>query len=90
MADLQVIVDDSTAVERRAVDHAVGAHAAVTVETERLERGGGRRRHAARQYLLPGLHALQREIGWISPGGMNYLCAVLLVPPAEAYGVASF
>ncbi len=90
MADLRVIVDDSTAVERRAVDDAVGAHAAVTVETERLVRGGGRRRHAARQYLLPGLHALQREIGWISPGGMNYLCAVLQVPPAEAYGVASF
>jgi NADH-quinone oxidoreductase subunit F len=29
-------------------------------------------------------------VGWISPGGMNYLCVRLSVPPAEAYGVASF
>ena len=40
--------------------------------------------------LLPALHALSRRIGWISQGGLNYLCRRLDVPPADAYGVASF
>jgi NADH-quinone oxidoreductase subunit F len=49
--------------------------------------------HAARQrrhLLLPALWALQSRAGWISPGALNYLCQRLSVPPAEAYGVASF
>ena len=29
-------------------------------------------------------------MGWISPGGLRYVCERLTVPPAEAYGVASF
>jgi NADH-quinone oxidoreductase subunit F len=33
---------------------------------------------------------LQGAVGWISPGGMNYVCERLTVPPAEAYGVATF
>jgi len=40
--------------------------------------------------LLPALHALQNESGWISRGGLNYVAEELQVPPAEAYGVASF
>jgi NADH-quinone oxidoreductase subunit F len=40
--------------------------------------------------LLPVLHALQGRIGWISEGGLNYACERLQVPPAEAYGVATF
>jgi len=36
------------------------------------------------------LHAVQDRIGWISPGALDYVCARLTVPPAEAYGVASF
>jgi len=43
-----------------------------------------------RDLLLPALHALQGQAGWISPGGLNHLCDRLEVPPAEAYGVASF
>ena len=43
-----------------------------------------------RTLLLPALHALQGAVGWISPGGMNYVCERLMVPPAEAYGVATF
>ncbi len=43
-----------------------------------------------RSYLLPGLHALNDAVGWITPGGLSALCAKLGVPPAEAYGVASF
>ena len=45
---------------------------------------------AARRHLLPALHALNAAIGWISPGGLGEICRRLSVPPAEAYGVASF
>jgi NADH-quinone oxidoreductase subunit F len=43
-----------------------------------------------RDQLLPALHALADRVGWISEGGLNYICQRLVVPPAEAYGVASF
>ncbi len=43
-----------------------------------------------RHLLLPTLHALVDSIGWISEGGLNHVCARLGVPPAEAFGVASF
>jgi NADH-quinone oxidoreductase subunit F len=43
-----------------------------------------------RTLLLPALHALQGAVGWISEGGLNYVCERLTVPPAEAYGVATF
>jgi NADH-quinone oxidoreductase subunit F len=33
---------------------------------------------------------LQGAVGWISEGGLNYVCERLTVPPAEAYGVATF
>jgi len=36
------------------------------------------------------LHALHRQAGWISPGGINHISELLQVPPAEAFGVASF
>ncbi len=29
-------------------------------------------------------------MGWISEGALNYVCRRLTIPPAEAYGVASF
>jgi NADH-quinone oxidoreductase subunit F len=44
----------------------------------------------ARHQLLPALHAAQRRVGYISEGALNHICARLGVPPAEAYGVASF
>src|SRR5277367_525115 len=43
-----------------------------------------------RTLLLPCLHALQSGVGWVSPGGLGYVCRRLGIPPAEAYGVASF
>ncbi|WP_432856327.1 NAD(P)H-dependent oxidoreductase subunit E [Amycolatopsis sp. CA-161197] len=45
---------------------------------------------AARDQLLPALHAVNDRVGWISQGALNYICEKLHVPPAEAYGVASF
>jgi len=43
-----------------------------------------------RHQLLPALHAAQARVGHITAGALNHICARLSVPPAEAYGVASF
>ena len=56
---------------------------------QRVARGGHAAR-AQRHLLLPTLHALQSRVGWISRGALNYVCRRLTIPPAEAYGVASF
>jgi NADH-quinone oxidoreductase subunit F len=79
--------------ERAAVDAVLGAAtdgwtgASRTTDDTRSASIGGRGR---RDLLLPALHALQQRAGWISEGGLNYVCERLGVPPAEAYGVASF
>ncbi|MEU1453668.1 NADH-ubiquinone oxidoreductase-F iron-sulfur binding region domain-containing protein [Streptomyces avermitilis] len=51
---------------------------------------GRRAARDRRDLLLPGLHAVNDRIGWISEGALDYLCRRLTVPPAEAYGVATF
>ncbi|MEV5362391.1 NADH-ubiquinone oxidoreductase-F iron-sulfur binding region domain-containing protein [Streptomyces cellulosae] len=51
---------------------------------------GGRAARDRRDLLLPGLHALNDRVGWISEGGLGYLCRRLTVPPSEAYSVATF
>jgi NADH-quinone oxidoreductase subunit F len=51
---------------------------------------GGHAARARRHLLLPVLHAVQERIGWISPGALDHICTRLTIPPAEAYGVASF
>src|SRR5215813_5454364 len=54
------------------------------------EARGGHELRAQRHLLLPALHAVQDRMGWISPEALNYICQRLDIPPAEAYGVASF
>ncbi|WP_353945796.1 NADH-ubiquinone oxidoreductase-F iron-sulfur binding region domain-containing protein [Streptomyces sp. HUAS MG91] len=51
---------------------------------------GGRAARDRRDLLLPGLHAVNDRVGWISAGALAYLCRRLTVPPSEAYGVATF
>jgi NADH-quinone oxidoreductase subunit F len=51
---------------------------------------GGRAARSRRHLLIPVLHAVQERIGWISPGALDHICERLTIPPAEAYGVASF
>jgi NADH-quinone oxidoreductase subunit F len=51
---------------------------------------GGRAMRERRHLLVPALQALQRRTGWISEGGMDYVCRRLGVPPADAWGVATF
>jgi NADH-quinone oxidoreductase subunit F len=60
-----------------------------TPEETRVAHGGHKAR-SRRDLLLPALHALQDRMGWISRGGLEYICRRLAAPPAEAYGVASF
>jgi NADH-quinone oxidoreductase subunit F len=76
-----------TVQERSAVDEVLGPPPEAS--DGRVVRGG----HEVREWrtlLLPALHALQGGVGWISEGGLNYVCERLTVPPAEAYGVATF
>jgi len=94
--DLKLMSAEPTADERAAVDELLGPpesswDGAVerTAFDHRVARGGADARDD-RHLLLPALHALQARVGWISPGGMNYVCERLTVPPAEAYGVATF
>ena len=91
MPDLRFGTAAPTEAERVAVDEAVAGLGPVTVEvSERLVYAGRQRTRERRHLLLPALHALQRAAGWISPGGLDHVCRVLEVPPAEAYGVATF
>ena len=83
--------EEPTETERAAVAEAISGYGAVTIrESERLVHAGRTRTRERRHLLLPALHALQRAAGWISPGGLDHACAELEVPPAEAYGVATF
>jgi NADH-quinone oxidoreductase subunit F len=87
---------EPTTGEREAVDHVLGAPADGWDGGERRSGSDGNTAaggHAARDLrhqLLPTLWSLQERIGWISPGGLNYICQRLTIPPADAYGVATF
>jgi NADH-quinone oxidoreductase subunit F len=43
-----------------------------------------------RDLLLPALQAAQSRAGFVSEGALGHICRRLGIPPAEAYGVASF
>jgi NADH-quinone oxidoreductase subunit F len=91
MSDLHIGPELATPPERAAVDSVVPASRQATIyEDERLVRGGAKRRDELRTELLPVLHALQRRVGYISPGALNLIAERLGVPPAESYGVATF
>jgi len=94
--DLRLSDAQPTAEERSAVDAVLGAPASAWDGGERVAArdghvafGGGAAR-ARRHLLLPALNALQAAAGWISEGGLMYVCARLTVPPADAWGVATF
>jgi NADH-quinone oxidoreductase subunit F len=94
--DLHLSGAQPTDEERAAVDAALGAADSGwdgggrdADRDGRVARGG----HAARErrhLLLPALHALQDRVGWVSEGGLEYVCLRLTVPPAEAWGVVTF
>lgn len=51
---------------------------------------GGHSAREKRHMLLPVLHAVQDAVGGVSRGALGYVSDRLTVPPAEAYGVATF
>jgi NADH-quinone oxidoreductase subunit F len=93
--DLRIDDRAATAAERQAVDAVLGPPESSweggdrSAADSRAARGGHAAR-ARRHLLLPALHAVQARAGWISPGALGYVCRRLTIPPAEAYGVASF
>ena len=93
--DLRPMTAEPTAVERDAVDGVLGGPESGWVGGMRRPVDGhlavgGRSIRRQRHLLLPALHAVQSSAGWISEGALNYICRRLTVPPAEAYGVATF
>jgi NADH-quinone oxidoreductase subunit F len=94
--DLHVIGPLASPAERAAVDAVLGGPAdgwqggARDIRTDGHVARGGHEARGRRDLLLPALHALQDRVGRISQPGLNYVCRRLSVPPAEAYGVATF
>ena len=81
--DLKLLDAEPADAEREAIDAVVGVEAA---NGNRVARRDRTRRHL----LLPALRAAQRRVGWVTPGALGYVSRRLDVPPAEAYGVATF
>ncbi|HJU52284.1 MAG TPA: NADH-ubiquinone oxidoreductase-F iron-sulfur binding region domain-containing protein [Acidimicrobiia bacterium] len=84
--DIRFMADEPSAAERAVIARLIDP---VESRNGQVVRGG----HAARGHrhlLLPALAAVQSEVGWVSRGALNEISRRLLIPPAEAYGVASF
>jgi NADH-quinone oxidoreductase subunit F len=94
--DLHVIGPLASPAERAAVDNVLGPPESGWVGgprrpgTEGHASRGGHAMRDRRSQLLPALHAVQDRIGWISQPALNYISRRLAVPPADAYGVATF
>ncbi len=94
--DLHFTNAQPTASERSAVDQLLGMPATSWEGSELRNAGEQHVAHAQaapsdrRSLLLPALHAVSDNVGWISEGALNYICKRLDVPPADAYGVVSF
>jgi NADH-quinone oxidoreductase subunit F len=99
--DLHVIGPLASPAERAAVEAVLGPPGSQWAGGEREAAAdgqvagshaarGGHAARARRDLLLPALHAVQDRMGWISQPALNHICRRLSVPPAEAYGVATF
>ncbi|HET7474098.1 MAG TPA: NAD(P)H-dependent oxidoreductase subunit E [Candidatus Limnocylindrales bacterium] len=94
--DLHVIGPLASPAERAAVDAVLGPaesgwhggrrDAALEGHVAR----GGHEARARRDLLIPVLHSIQSRVGWISQPALNYVSRRLTIPPAEAWGVATF
>jgi NADH-quinone oxidoreductase subunit F len=94
--DLKLHEAEPTAEEREAVDTLLGP------PTSGWDGGvrdpvrdthvafGGHAARAQRHMLIPALRAVQSRVGWLSEGALNYVSVRLNVPPADAWGVATF
>ncbi|MBI4954535.1 MAG: NAD(P)H-dependent oxidoreductase subunit E [Myxococcales bacterium] len=83
--DLKPLSSGPSPEERAAVDAVLGPPDAAPGAPRGLAWAS-----AHRHLLLPALRAVVRRVGWVRPGALGYVVERLHVPPAEAYGVASF
>src|SRR4051794_24754085 len=83
MPDLRLLEADPSEAERAAIDAILGPAESSDGRTARDDR-------THRHMLLPALRAAQQRVGWVSPGALGYASRRLRVPPADAYGVATF
>jgi NADH-quinone oxidoreductase subunit F len=95
--DIRRIPAEPSSEERQAIDALLGpprsawdGGARVSLRDAHVATVGGADSRALRHLLLPALQALQARVGWISEGGLGYVCDRLNVPPADAWGVATF
>jgi NADH-quinone oxidoreductase subunit F len=88
--DLHFTKDVPSDDEREVVDEVLGPELSASADGASRVARQSRGTHERRSLLLPALHALQNRVGWISPGGINYIARRLGVPPAEVFGVATF
>jgi NADH-quinone oxidoreductase subunit F len=92
--DIHLTNAQATPEERAAIDSELGVPGSSwqggerqSLDTRAVYNGDS---HGQRHRLLPVLHAIQKRIGWISPGSLNYVALRLNVAPAEIHSVASF
>ena len=93
--DIRTTGGPPTTEEVAAIDGFLGAPESLWEGGARVEQDdhlayGGRAARSRRHLLLPVLHAVQDRAGWVSRGALEYACRRLSIPPADAYGVASF
>jgi NADH-quinone oxidoreductase subunit F len=93
--DIKPVAAEPTDEERAAVDALIGAPGSSWQGGERDARHAHvaysvREQGLGRPLLLPALEAIQARVGWISEGALGYVCDRLDVPPADAWGVATF
>ena len=98
--DLHVVGPAATPDERAAIDAVLDPEIGPArggwdggvrdIATEGHAAHGGHDARARRDLLLPALNATAGRAGWVSRGALNHISKRLAVPPAEAYGVASF
>ena len=92
--DLHLTQAAPSAVERAAVDEFLAGLPPTTARALAATNGrtatSGHDTRALRHLLLPALHAVADAVGWVSEGALNHVAERLGIPPADAYGVASF
>ncbi len=97
--DLHIVAPLASPVEREAVDAVItpvvgppvsGWRGGPRTTAEGTVAHGGHEARSHRDLLLPALRALQARIGYITEPALGYVCRRLAIPPADAYGVATF